>query len=485
MKRLFRSQPDEHAFEISRVEGTLPHDLDGTFLRTGPGLLQLGDDQLNFFDGHALIAGVSCRAGRARFRSRFVHSPLLEAETTQRRVLKRRIFTNRPQRWLNLFALSFGNSAMHDVYAWGDGEQRRVIAGHDLGHFALDPHTLATIGPESWGGAVSAGMQMGPMPDRDPHTGHLVTWIKQEGSVRPDALSFVELDGSFRVVKQTPFMPLAAAPALVHDQRATQGWYVATEQALRLQPLRALWGAHTVYESLATPPGVTATLLLVSRNDPTRSLRVPLPAPFEIAFHVINAFDEGELVHVDLVVYGARIGFEAAAPRALRERTGQHPKHGPPPMLMRFSVDPSAGRVTEARKLGGLPGDAPEVAAAVMGSAYRYAYLPTLGAQHDVPDQGAYFYYNALGKLDVQTGAAQIWQAGPEAVVSPCSFVARPSARAEDDGWLLSYVLRESGAEVVVLDAQAIDAGPVATLQLGIHLPGVSHVRWAGDVQLE
>lgn len=33
----------------------------------------------------------------------------------------------------------------------------------------------------------------------------------------------------------------------------------------------------------------------------------------------------------------------------------------------------------------------------------------------------------------------------------------------EDGGWLFAYLPRESGAEVVALDARAIDEGPVAT----------------------
>jgi all-trans-8'-apo-beta-carotenal 15,15'-oxygenase len=481
---VFRSQPDEHSFVVERVTGSIPRELDGTFLRAGPGLMQIGDAYLNFFDGHALIAGVSFACGHANFRSRFVRTPLYEAETARRTVLMRRPFTNRPRRWSNLFAIKFGNSAMHDVYVWGDAGRQRVVAGNDFGHFALDPRTLATIGPETWGGAAPAGTEVGPMPYPDPHSGHLVGWIKQPGGMRPDALRFVELDGSFRVVRETPALPLAAAPVIVHDQRATERWYVATEQSLRLRAAEALWGATTAYEALVTPRNSTATLLLVSRSKPDALIRIPLPAPIEIAFHVVNAFDRGDHVCVDLATYAGRIGFEAAAPKALRDSRGSIQTHGPTPTLVRYEVDPAAARVLSARKLAELPGDAPEVADSVMGREYRYAYVPTLGTDDDPPDRGAFFYYGALAKLDVESGATQTWNAGGDAIVSPCSFVPRPSGSSEDDGWLLAYVLRDRGAEVAVLDARAVDAGPVATLALGIHLPGVSHVRWAPRLAL-
>ncbi|HKP60251.1 MAG TPA: carotenoid oxygenase family protein [Polyangiales bacterium] len=483
---VYRSQPEEHASAALSISGAVPADLKGTFLRNGPGLMQLGDDAyLNFLDGHALIVGVTFADGRARFRSRYVRTPLYAAETAQHTVLARRPFTNRPQRWTNLFALKFGNSVMHDVYAWGDGEQRRVVAGNDFGHFALDPRTLATLGPETWSGAAPEGKsEMGPMPYPDPHTGRLIAWLKQPGGLKPDALAFVEIDAAFRVAKRTPFWPLAAAPAIVHDQRASAGWYIATEQALRLKPAQAIWGASTAYDALVTPPGGTATLLLASRSDPTALIRVPLPAPIQVAFHILNAFDQGAHVVVDLVTYGGRVGFEAAAPRPLRERTGHAPSDGPLPTPVRFVVDPARGQVVETRKLSDLPGEAPEVADSVMGKPYRYAYVPTSNGA-DLPDRGAYFYFGALAKLDVESGASEVWNAGSDALVSPCAFVQRPAAASEDDGWLLAYVLREPSTQVVILDARALTRGPVATLDLGVHLPGTSHVRWAPDVALD
>jgi all-trans-8'-apo-beta-carotenal 15,15'-oxygenase len=478
---VFRSQPEERAGSISDIRGTIPPELRGTFLRSGPGLMQVGSDSLNFFDGHALIAGVTFEGGAARFRSRFVRSPLYLEETAAQRLKKRRVFTNLPARWSNFFALELGNSAMHDVFSWGG----KVVASNDPGHFALDPRTFEPLGPARFGGAVRNGQEMSPMPYRDPKSGRLVGWIKKVGGTSPDALSFVELDERFAVVTQTPFHRLAASPVIVHDQRATERFYVAVEQAARLSAGKAIWGASTIYDSFQTPPLATATLLLVPRGREGALVRVPLPAPFEVAFHVINAFDEGEgRLVVDLVAYGGRIGFSAAAPRALRDRTGAEVVHGPVPTPTRFVIDTAAGRVVESKKLGELPGEAPEVSDAVMGAPYRFAYFPTSRPDANIPDRGGYFFYGGVSKLDVESGQTRAWFAEGDAVVSPVSFVARPSASDEDDGWLLVYVLREAETEVVVLDARALDAGPVATIGLGTRLPGVSHVRWAADVML-
>lgn len=478
---VFRSQPEEHAFaSLEVIEGEIPRELSGTFLRSGPGLLEVGRDTLNFFDGHALIAGVSFEGGRARFRSRFVKSPLYLAETSAGAMKQRRIFTNLPARWSNLFALAFGNSAMHDVYSWGG----KVIAGNDPGHFALDPKTLDTLGPERFGGAAAEGEEMGPMPYRDPASGRLVGWLKRPGGLRPDVLRFVELDESLRVVKDTGPLPLDTSPALVHDHRATASYYVATEQAVRLKAGTALWGARTVYEALVTPPGKTADLLLVPREGPARLVRVPLPAGIEIAFHVINAFDRGQHVVVDLVTYDGRICFEGAASAAHRDRNGiaRYPSAIPAPR--RFVVDPARGALVEHQALGDVAIEAPEIADDRMGRPYRYCYGPVVSGDHGAPDPGGYFYAPAIAKIDVERGVSTRWSAGEDAIVSPPAFVQRPGASEEDDGWLIASVLRDASTSVVILDARDLARGPVARVALGIHLPGVSHTRWAGDVQL-
>ena len=477
---VYKSQPDEHAFPVTRVTGAVPADLSGTFLRAGPGRMQLGDAQLNFFDGHAMIAGVSFEKGQATFRSRFVRTPLYEQETAQKTVVQRRLFTNHPSRWSNLFALNLGNSAMHDVYAWGDGEAARVVAGSDPSHFALDPKTLATKGPERWGGAAPDGHEMGPMPYRDHATGNLVGWVKKPGNpMSPDQLKFVELDGAFKVVNETPFYALSAAPAIVHDQRATPNWFVTTEQGARLTASRAIWGQSTIYESFDLQDGLTATLLLAPRKGGGPLVRIKLPAPIVLSFHVINAYEDGDHVIVDLVTYDKRIPFESYAPAPLRDRSGST-ERSPDPRPMRFRIDPKAGTLIESRSLTTHFGEPPEVAESVMGRRYRYAYLPIWTAS--TPERGFFAHYTAIGRIDVESGASNVWESGR--LVSPLAFVARPGATEEDDGWVLVWLMGEGGSAIAILDARAMEAGPVATLELGIHLPGICHTRWAGDVQL-
>ena len=59
-------------------------------------------------------------------------------------------------------------------------------------------------------------------------------------------------------------------------------------------------------------------------------------------------------------------------------------------------------------------------------------------------------------------------------------FVPRPSAVAEDDGWVLVCVYRQASdrTDVVVLDAANLAAGPLATVALPRRIPAGFHGAW-------
>lgn len=64
-------------------------------------------------------------------------------------------------------------------------------------------------------------------------------------------------------------------------------------------------------------------------------------------------------------------------------------------------------------------------------------------------------------------------------------FVPRPGGVDEDDGWLLVMVYRAATdtSDVVILDARAIDAGPVATVHLPRRVPAGFHGAWVPRVR--
>jgi all-trans-8'-apo-beta-carotenal 15,15'-oxygenase len=76
-----------------------------------------------------------------------------------------------------------------------------------------------------------------------------------------------------------------------------------------------------------------------------------------------------------------------------------------------------------------------------------------------------------------QDVSSQLWDAGPRRLIMEPLFIPRDHPTAEDDGWVLATVHNAATGkgELVILDAQDIPAGPVATIHLQHFLPAGLH----------
>jgi all-trans-8'-apo-beta-carotenal 15,15'-oxygenase len=479
-ERLFESQPNELTLSPTLVSGEVPAELRGTLLRNGPGLFESGTDPLNFLDAHGMVAGVSFERGQATvFRNRHVRTSTFRLEQARGRQVRRRLFTNLPSRWSNVFDIELGNNAGHDVYAWGG----KLCAAQDPGHCALDPKTLETIGDERWG-VVPAKSTMSPMPRVDSKLDRLVGYMIHPGGLKPDRIEFVELDRSYALVHRSPVHSLSASPTIVHDCGFSRSWYVVTEAGPKLSAPRALFGARTIFESFDWDGKKSASLFCASRNGP-RAFRVPLPGARPLAFHVANAYDEEDTLVVDLVAYGGLVGFLSAAPEPLRKRQPDPYPVSPKPVLLRILIDTVKETIVDARQLSELSLEVPETNPRVAGERHRYVYAGTRGEDAPDPDPENVIYFHGIAKLDTETGETSSTTFGHACFCSQPAFAPRASG-AEDDGWLLVWLCDAENrrTDVVILDARTM-GDPVARVRIPVQLPPPTHAFFADDLLLE
>jgi all-trans-8'-apo-beta-carotenal 15,15'-oxygenase len=92
-------------------------------------------------------------------------------------------------------------------------------------------------------------------------------------------------------------------------------------------------------------------------------------------------------------------------------------------------------------------------------------------AAHAVPGRSVWF--DAIAKLDVDTGRHSFAQYGPDWMVEEHVFVPRPGATAEDDGWLVGTALnwRRQRTALSVFDARHLERGVVARAWLEVAMP--------------
>lgn len=463
---LFDDRPGPLADAELRVEGTLPESLRGRLLFNGTGQLKLGGEQLHLFDGYGRVVCTTFSGGGARLRGQALETPLYRDERTQDRVLKRRLFANKPSRWSNLFDLDLGNPCNHNVIAFG----RRLMAGQDPGYFMLDPNTLDIARPFDCGGLFRKGMNVTPMPRVDPASGRLVLWLQKPGP--KDHFVFAEVGPTLDVVHQ---VSCQLPPGLRHDVAFTQDYYLVLRFA-ELKVLKVLWGAAPVFDAVHFGEK-TSVLHLVPRKGGTP---LALQLPDRMHFHFFNAFQDENQVVVDTIGYRGGVTFNRFLPDQAREKLGIDGATTPAPEVIRYRIDVNTLAVEE-RVMPDIACEVPEINPAFRGRAHRYGYATAKTAGDDSYDAGGYPWFGGVAKLDFQDNRARVWSSPPGSCASPPCFVPDPDRKGEDAGFLLSWVQtpRERRASLVVLDAQHLDRGPIAQAHHDDLLGFISHVAWS------
>lgn len=143
-----------------------------------------------------------------------------------------------------------------------------------------------------------------------------------------------EVDGGFAQKAITEEVTLAG---LVHDHAFTNDWYVAAQSPLTPKPIAALSGSKPLWAALQLSDKSLA-VWLVPRGRSGDPICIDVPTDIRVAFHVVNAFDDGEDVVVDIVGYEGRVSFESAMPSA---RSSAQPT--PTNRILRLRLNPMRG----------------------------------------------------------------------------------------------------------------------------------------------
>jgi carotenoid cleavage dioxygenase-like enzyme len=362
---LYQSRTEDLDLELS-IEGALPESIQGTLYAIGGAGCKVGDTALSALDAHGRVVAVSIAGGKAQLRARMVQTPLWKAERGASAIVKRRLFTNKPGRWSNLFDLDLANPAGHNVVPWG----KDVVAANDPGFFVLDPQTLETRGPAPI--QPKKGATFGPMPRRDPATGRHVVFEQRPGL--KDTIIVREIDDGFQVAKEQAYS-LGRGAAFFHDVAFTERYYLIMQFASLSVPSFA-WGAATALEALRFEPESTPVMHLLPRAGGA-PITVPLPGG-RAHFHFWNAFEEGGAVVADTLGYDGKVTFGSLLPPAARPARAPPPAATPKVASWRYHIDP-ASRSARPEKLDDVASEAPEIRADRRGRSYRYGWAPAQG----------------------------------------------------------------------------------------------------------
>ncbi len=466
----FAPVSEEFTLTDLEVTGTIPHHLDGRYLRNGPNPVGDIDPELyHWFVGDGMVHGIRIRDGKAEwYRNRWVRSPHA--------------------------ARALGDPVPSGHFPISQVGANTNVIGHAGKTLALIESGVAsyeltdeldTVGVCDFDGTLTGGYTA--HPKRDPDTGelHAVSYSMLRGNTVQ--YSVIGTDGR---ALRTVDIEVAGSP-MMHDFSLTERHVVfydlpvtfdtrqaatmAVPRALRLPArllLSALIGRVRIPDPIAArrPAGPTSDRRFPYSWNPKYPARVGvMPRDgtnadvrwFDVepcyVFHPMNAYDDGDTVVLDVVRHPKMFD---------TDRLG--PNEGPP-TLERWTVDLADGKVRESR-IDDRAQEFPRVDERLIGKRHRYGYAASVDDSTDGGD--------TLLKHDLVGGntAARCFGGGK----ALGEFVFEPSSpdAGEDDGVLMGYVYDRSAdrSELAILDAHTLE--DVASIKLPHRVPAGFHGNW-------
>ncbi|HEX4367414.1 MAG TPA: carotenoid oxygenase family protein [Rhodopila sp.] len=433
------------------VEGELPRALNGTLFRNGPNP-QFPVAAQHWFAGDGMVHAFSLSDGRASYRNAWVRTAKWAAERRAGRPLVSG-YTSRPE----LEGTFADEGVANTNVVWHAGRLLALEEGHLP--IELDPATLATRGVQDFSGGLR-----GPFtahPKIDPITGELVFFGFSVDGELTRGMRFGTLDAAGRVTRFEHFE--APYCSMVHDFAVTRRHVVFPVLPLAGSMTRQLQGGP----SFAWEPELGSHIGLILREQGVSSLRwFRTEACF--VFHVLNAWDDGGRIIVDVMQYDE--------PPLFPHRDGTMRLPAPDARLVRWTIDPAAGTDAVTRQpLDDTAGEFPRIDDRRSGLRHRFGAI----AGRSRPGAGL----DSLVWLDLTQGSRSLFTLPEGDGFSEPVFVPRSEDAAEGDGWLLATVWRaaENRSDVAVFDTAGLENGPVATIRLPHRVPAGFHGNWVAN----
>lgn len=446
---------EERDAQDMEVKGSIPKDLAGNFLRIGPNPVHIfSAEAYHTFDGDGMIHAIEFADGSARYRNRFVQTDGYKLEQEKGDWVYKgmnsmmdptpsRVPEGAPSN-KNLANTAF---AYHNntLYALHEPSQPTVI----------NLPGLETEGATDFNGKLNHPFTAHPKVDQK--TGEMMTfgYAFQTPFV---SYSVVNKDGE--LVHTTPIT--IEKPVFMHDFAVSEKHTLFLDFPITLDIERAMSGGAALdYEE-----SHGARIGVMPRFGTDADVRWFEVKP-GVVVHTANAWEEGD----EVVLQASRsktadiVGVGTIPEDKLADTHGQ---------LYQWRINLKTGAITEGA-LSELHCDFTRVNDEYACHQTRYVYGAVFNPKRP-------FTFDGVMKYDSESASETTYYYGPQRHGGEAVFAPRVGASAEDDGYLVTFVHDEGAdqSECVIIDAQDVASGPVATIVMPFRVPYGFHSGWVG-----
>lgn len=447
LERAFSTVPEERTAEPLRVEGEVPAFLRGTYFLNGPARFARGDVRyLHWLDGDGMVCALRFGADGPRLTTRFARGTRLAEEEAAGRALYRSFGTAFPGDRL-VRGIALESPLNVSVYPYAG---TLLVFGEQGIPWELDPETLETRAPFTFGGGLNPLSPFAAHPKIDPGTGELINFGVSFSATQP-CLNLYRFSPEGELVYRRR-LPLDA-PCSLHDFCLSRHHAIFYASPYVLD-MAALAAGGTLLDSLRWEPERGSRMIVARRED--GELVASLPVGDRYVLHGINAFEEGERLVVDVLELDRPVYDQYNVPDLFPEVAPGRP--------VRLVMDLPSGALLERREIAyDKAPDFPAIDPALAGSPYEDFWMLGI-SKAGLP--GRKTFDELVHASWAHPDRVEVWQAPPGHYLGgEPAFAPDPSGTG---GAVICQRFDAGRGEsaFLVFDAFNVAAGPVAVLPL-------------------
>lgn len=459
--QLFRAELDITDCE---VEGRIPADLDGAFYRVGPDAqypLRAGNIP---FDGEGHVSMFRFQNGRVNLKTRFVRNERYLAQEKAGKILfpmYRNPYMDDPA----VKGLSRGTHNTHIIHHNG----LLLALKEDSPPAAMDLNTLATVDPVYTFKGQLQSKTFTAHPKTDSRTGNLLGFgYEAKGHNTTDVNVFEYTPDGRKVWEAWVNVPYVG---MLHDYQVTENFVMLYVIPLAIDEAQiARGGIHWSWYS-----GQPTYFGYFRRGGDGKDIKW-IKGPERSATHMMGGFDDGKRLYVDV-----EMSLSNPFPfMPMRDGSKWDPVRGAS-HITRLSADVSKKNPKDYQietlypnHIGALPRQDDRYNTVP----YRYGFLPCPDPN---PADPAKRPASCYARFDLQNRSSKLFRAPEGAQLAEACFAPKSANAPEGVGYLMgvaSYAAQNGRCDLVILDAERVDEGPIATVKLPTRIAGQIHGWW-------
>lgn len=455
------------ADDLTVVEGELPADLDGVYLRNTENPLHPALKSYHPFDGDGMMHIVGFRDGKAFYRNRFVRTDGFLEELDANGPLWPGIaepveMAKRDYGW-GARTLMKDASSTDVIVHRGTALSSHYQCG-DL--YRIDPYSGENLGKEDWRGGFPSDWGVSAHPKVDDSTGELLffNYSKQAPYMH---FGVVDADNTLTRIIDVPL----PGPRLPHDMAFTENYAILNDFPL-------FWDPELL--------GLNVHLPRLHRDMPSRFAVVPrrgdgpirwFEADPTYVLHFTNAYEDGDEIILDGFFQGdpepADNGEGTKWQRVFRFLAMDRMQT----RLHRWRFNLRTGQ-THEEQLSDSISEFGMINSGYAGRDYRYTYAATA--------KPGWFMFNGLIKHDLARGSEERFSLEDGVYGSETAMAPRIGSTGEDDGYLVTITtdVNADASYCLVFDAARLGDGPVCKIALPERVSSGTHATWAPGAEL-